>query len=411
MTFDPIPDILEELRQGRLIVLVDDEDRENEGDLVVLADRVTPEHVNFMLKEARGLLCLALSPDICGRLGLEVQGAGGARHEGTAFTETIDAVEGVTTGVSARDRCRTIRTTIAAGAGPRDITRPGHVQPLRARQGGVLVRPGHTEGSVDLARLAGAREAAAIIEIMNEDGSMARLPDLQAFVAKHGLKMGSIADLVEYRRTQEKLVRRTASARLPTRWGEFDCHVYVSDFDPHGHVALVKGWAVPDDGTAGEPIDDPVLGRVHSECLTGDVFGSVRCDCGDQLALAMERIAKEKRGFLLYMRQEGRGIGLVNKLKAYALQDSASMDTVEANVHLGFKPDQRNYGIGAQILHDLGLRRLRLLTNNPGKRAGLTGYGLEIVERVPIQGPVHDENRKYLETKKLKLGHLLEGTE
>ncbi|MCA9320241.1 MAG: GTP cyclohydrolase II, partial [Planctomycetes bacterium] len=373
--------------------------------------RVTPEQINFMLREARGILCLSLAPALVDQLGLELLTQSGARHEGTAFTETIDATEGITTGVSALDRWKTIQAAIDPQGSPAGISRPGHMQPLRARDGGVLVRPGHTEGGVDLARLSGAREAAVIIEIMNEDGSMARLPDLQAFSQRFDLKMGSIADLIEYRRRSEKLVRRAETVRLPTRWGRFDCHYYESDYDPQGHVALTKGLPVPDSGEPAAPIAEAVLGRIHSECLTGDVFGSRRCDCGDQLALAMEQIAREERGFLLYMRQEGRGIGLLNKLKAYGLQDRSSMDTVEANLKLGFLPDQRHYGVGAQILYDLGLRKLRVLTNNPRKRAGLQGYGLEICERVPIQAPTHDDNRKYLATKKLKLGHFLEDPE
>lgn len=407
MPFSPTPVIIEELRAGKIVVLTDDEDRENEGDLVVLADRVTPEQINFMLAEARGLLCLSLAADICDRLDLPLQAAEKVRNSSTAFTETIDAARGITTGVSSQDRWETVRAAIYADSKPSDLLRPGHLQPLRARRGGVLVRPGHTEGSVDLARLCGSTEAALIIEIMNEDGSMARLPDLEKFVAKHDMKMGSIADLVEYRRSNERLVKRVASTSMPTRAGDFDVHLYVSPYDQYGHIALVRGLDVPEDDVPAEPIDEPVLGRVHSECLTGDVLGSLRCDCGDQLQLALERIAQEKRGFLLYMRQEGRGIGLMNKLKAYALQD-AGLDTVEANVRLGFSPDQRNYGTGAQILHDLGIRRLRLLTNNPGKRKALTGYGLEIVERVPLQAPANDVNRRYLETKRDKMGHLLD---
>ena len=408
MPFATIPELLEDLAAGRLVVLVDDEDRENEGDLVVLADRVRPEQIVFMLREARGLLCLSLDGAISDRLGLEVQGRGGARREGTAFTETIDAVHGISTGVSAQDRLETIRRAIDPASGPASICKPGHIQPLRAREGGVLVRPGHTEGSVDLARLCGASPAALIIEIMNADGTMARLPDLERFTAHHGLKMATIAELIEHRRKSERLVERAASARLPTRFGEFDCHIYTSPYDPHGHVALTRGIELPAGGAPGKAIPEALLGRVHSECLTGDVFGSRRCDCGDQLDLAMERIAAEERGFLLYMRQEGRGIGLLNKLRAYSVQDSEHLDTVEANLALGFKPDQRHYGTGAQILFDLGLRKLRLLTNNPGKRAGLAGYGLEIIERVPIQAPCHHDNRNYLHAKQLKLGHLFE---
>ncbi|MEZ6197526.1 MAG: GTP cyclohydrolase II [Planctomycetota bacterium] len=407
MPFSPIPEIIEELKAGRMVVLTDDEDRENEGDLVALADTITPEQINFMVKEARGILCLSLSSEICDRLDLKLQSQGAAHSKfGTAFTESIDAAEGVTTGVSSRDRWTTIKVAIDPKSGPLDLTRPGHIHPLRARRGGVLVRPGQTEGSVDLARLCGATEAAIIIEIMNEDGSMSRLPDLTKYIKKHDLKMGSIADLIDYRRKTEKFVERVASTRLPTKYGEFRAHLYQSPFDPLPHIALTRGIEVPDDGP-GAPIDEPVLGRVHSECLTGDAFSSLRCDCGDQLDVALRRIAQEERGFLLYMRQEGRGIGLEAKLKAYNLQD-AGLDTVEANTHLGFKPDQRNYGTGAQILYDLGVRRLRLLTNNPVKRAALSGYGLEIVDREPIEIAPNDENRRYLETKKAKLGHLFE---
>lgn len=407
MSFSPIPELLEELKAGRMIVLTDDEDRENEGDLVALAETITPDQINFMLKEARGVLCLSLSADLCDRLDLKLQAPNHPHSKyGTAFTETIDAASGVTTGVSKQDRWKTIRTAIDPSSSPLDLTRPGHLNPLRARRGGVLVRPGQTEGSVDLARMCGSTEAAVIIEIMNDDGSMARLPDLETYNAKHNLKMGCIADLIEYRRVNEKLVERVASTRMPTRHGEFTAHLYSSPFDSQEHIALTRGLDVPEDGP-GAPIDAPVLGRVHSECLTGDAFGSLRCDCGDQLDLALARIAKEEQGFLLYMRQEGRGIGLEAKLKAYGLQDRG-LDTVEANTHLGFKPDQRNYGTGAQILYDLGLRRLRLLTNNPVKRSALSGYGLEIVEREPIEVTPNDENRRYLETKKNKMGHIFE---
>jgi 3,4-dihydroxy 2-butanone 4-phosphate synthase / GTP cyclohydrolase II len=407
MAFSPIPELIEELKAGRMIVLTDDEDRENEGDLVALADTITPDQINFMLKEARGVLCLSMSAEICDRLDLKLQAPNSPHSKyGTAFTESIDAAEGVTTGVSKQDRWKTIKVAIDPKSTPLDITRPGHLNPLRARRGGVLVRPGQTEGSVDLARMAGATEAAVIIEIMNDDGSMSRLPDLETYIKKHDLKMGCIADLIEYRRSNEKLVERLTSTRMPTRHGEFTAHLYASPFDSQQHIALTRGIELPSEGP-GHPIEAPVLGRVHSECLTGDAFGSRRCDCGDQLDVALARIAKEEQGFLLYMRQEGRGIGLEAKLKAYGLQDRG-LDTVEANTHLGFKPDQRNYGTGAQILYDLGFRRLRLLTNNPVKRSALSGYGLEIVERESIEIEPNDDNRHYLETKKRKMGHLLE---
>ena len=409
MPFSPTSEIIDELKAGRIVVLTDDEDRENEGDLVCLAEHIDPDKINFMLR-ARGWLCLSLSADICERLELSVQTKGDARGAGTAFTETIDATEGISTGVSTADRCRTIRTAIRTECRPQDLVKPGHLQPLRARRGGVLVRPGHTEGSVDLARLCGSTEAAVIIEIMKDDGTMARLADLEGYIAEHGLKMGSIADLIEYRRRKEKLVVRTATTRLPTRFGNFDVHLYESPYDEQGHLVLVRGIDLPEDGGPGPVIDEAVMGRVHSECFTGDVLGSMRCDCADQLHMAMQRVAKEEKGFILYMRQEGRGIGLANKLRAYQLQDGG-LDTVEANRQLGFEPDQRNYGTGAQILHDLGIRKLRLLTNNPRKRKGLAGYGLEIVERLPIEIAPNPENARYLDTKRDKLGHLLGGVD
>jgi 3,4-dihydroxy 2-butanone 4-phosphate synthase / GTP cyclohydrolase II len=411
LPFSPIPEAIEELKAGRMIVLTDDEDRENEGDLVALADHITPEQINFMLREGRGVLCLALSPEICSRLSLDLQSHESQNRFGTAFTITIDAAEGVTTGVSAKDRWVTIRAAIHPETRPEGLVRPGHIFPLRARRGGVLVRPGQTEGSVDLARLCGTAEAAVIIEILNEDGTMARVPDLETFIARHRIKMFSIADLIEYRRKTEKIVRRVASSKLPTRWGEFDVHLYSSPYDKDGHLVLARGLTMPKGEGPGPPISEPVIGRIHSECLTGDVLGSLRCDCGEQLHLAMERIAREERGFLLYMRQEGRGIGLENKLLAYSLQDHEGLDTVEANARLGFKPDERNYGTGAQILYDLGIRKLRLLTNNPAKRKGLAGYGLEIVERLPIEVPPNAANHNYLATKRQKLGHMIGGVE
>ncbi len=406
MTFSPTPEILEDFRRGRPIVLVDDEDRENEGDLVVAAEFVTPDLVNFMLREARGELCVALHPDICDRLQLGLQAHDGRNRFGTAFTVTVDAASGVTTGVSAADRAATIRRLADPLATSADFVRPGHIHPLRARRGGVLVRPGQTEGSVDLALLAGTMPAAVIIEILREDGTMARLPDLEAFCARHRIPLTSVADLIEHRRRNERLVTRVGSCRYPTRYGLFDLHLYASPYDTDEHVALVRGISVPSDGSPAPPIEEPIPGRVHSECLTGDALGSHRCDCGDQKELALRRLGAEPRGFFLYMRQEGRGIGLRNKVAAYGLQDQG-LDTVEANRRLGFKADLRNYGTGAQILYDLGIRRLRLMTNNPTKRTALSGYGLEIVERIPLVTPPNEDNAKYLLTKKNKMGHLL----
>ena len=406
MPLSPVPDLLDELRAGRMIVLVDDEDRENEGDIVFPAEAVSPEKVNFILSEARGELCLALDGQICDDLGLELQPRSSRARQTTAFTVTIEAAQGVTTGISAADRSLTISTAVAAGASPQDLVSPGHVHPLRANAGGVLVRPGHTEASVDLCRLAGLRPAAVIMEILKADGTMARLPDLEAFCTHHGLKMGRIEDLIQWRRSTERLVTRLQTVKLPTAHGTFDLTIYSSPFDSHTHLALTRGIEIPTDGSPCPALDMPVLGRVHSECLTGDSFGSLRCDCGEQLDAALRLVGAEERGFVLYMRQEGRGIGLLNKLKAYALQD-AGLDTVEANMALGFLPDHRNYGTGASILFDLGVRRIRLLTNNPTKRAGLAGYGLEISARVPLVMQPNLANSKYLQTKKQKMGHLL----
>ena len=398
----PVPEILEELRTGRMVILVDDEDRENEGDLVVAAEKVAPEVIAFMAKYGRGLICLALTPERIARLHLPPMTPENRAPLGTAFHVSIEAAQGVTTGISAHDRARTIQVAVDPESRPDDLVQPGHVFPLRAREGGVLVRAGQTEGSVDLARLAGLNPSAVICEIMNDDGTMARLPELLAFSQQHGLKICSVADIIQYRRRYEKLVRRIAETNLPTAHGTFHLIVYETDVDEHHHIALVKGNLVEKD-------DDerpPALVRVHSECLTGDVFGSMRCDCGDQLAESMRMIEREGRGAVVYMRQEGRGIGLANKIKAYELQDGG-LDTVEANVHLGFKPDAREYGIGAQILSDLGIRRMRLLTNNPGKRVGIEAHGLEVTERVPIVVPSNEINRRYLQTKRDKMGHLL----
>ena len=409
MPFSAIPEILEELKAGRMIVLTDDEDRENEGDLVLAAEKVTAAAINFMVTHARGLICLPLTPERCDRLQLHPQSDRNTARLGTAFTVTIDAHPkfGVTTGVSAKDRATTIQVAIAEDAQPQDLLRPGHVNPLRCREGGVLVRAGQTEGSVDLVRLAGMKPAAVICEIMREDGEMARRPELIAFCQKHGLKMCSIAELISYRLKREQFVRRIESVTLPTRWGVFQLHAYQSVIDPQPHLALCKG-GIGDLDNQGKPIvhEEPVLVRVHSECLTGDIFGSERCDCGPQLSAAMRMIEKEGKGALVYLRQEGRGIGLANKLHAYALQEKG-LDTVEANQRLGLPVDKRDYGIGSQILRDLGLKKIRIMTNNPKKIYGIEGYGLSVVEEVPIRIEPGEHNRGYLATKKEKMGHKL----
>jgi len=398
MVISRIEAALKEIKAGRMVILVDDEDRENEGDLVMAAEKATPEAINFMAKHGRGLICLALTEERADFLNLPPMVSDNSSQFETAFTVSIEARRGVTTGISAADRAHTILTAIDEHSGAHDLVRPGHIFPLRARKGGVLVRTGQTEGSVDLARLAGLKPAGVICEIMNDDGTMARLPELKKFAAEHDLLIISIADIIEYRMRTESLVRKAVRAHLPTRYGDFEIIVYENQLDNLEHLALVKG------DLSG---DDPVLVRVHSECFTGDTLGSLRCDCADQLHSAMLQIEKEGRGAILYMRQEGRGIGLVNKLRAYCLQEHGR-DTVEANEELGFKPDLRDYGIGAQMLVDLGLKKIRLLTNNPTKIVGLQGYDIEIVERVPLECQPNENNIHYLQTKKEKMGHLLE---
>ncbi len=407
--FCTIEEALEDLRQGRMIVLVDDEYRENEGDLVIPAEFATAEAINFMMRQACGIVCLAMSPAICERLGLEVVSASSADNQGTPFTLAIDARTGITTGTSAHDRARTVAVAISDTSGPKDLIRgKGHVCGLRAQEGGVLVRTGHTEGSVDLARLAGLKSAAVICEIVNPDGTMARLPDLRTFCRTHGLKMCTIEQLIAYRRHREILVHRETVVKLPTDVGQFDLIAYSSVVDPEPHLALTLGGVGLEVGGLVPEQTEPILVRIHSQCLTGDIFHSQLCDCGSQLHQAMRQIQEAGRGVLLYMRQEGRGIGLLAKLKAYRLQQEEGLDTVEANQRLGFGADLRHYGIGAQILYDLGVRQIRLLTNNPKKIVGVDGYGLKIVERVAIQTVPNQSNRRYLQTKKDKLGHLLD---
>jgi 3,4-dihydroxy 2-butanone 4-phosphate synthase/GTP cyclohydrolase II len=393
-----IEEAVKDIKEGRFIIIVDDEDRENEGDLALAAEKVSPQAINFMTKYGRGLVCLPVIGERLDKLQLPLMVDENTCKFGTAFTVSVDAKQGTTTGISAADRAQTVKTVIDPATQPDDLVRPGHIFPLRAREGGVLVRAGQTEAIVDLAKLAGLYPAGVICEIMNEDGTMARLPQLEEIAEKFEIKIISVADLIAYRRRHEKLVHRVAKAKLPTRYGEFSAIAYRSDIDPDEHLALVMG----DLNT-----DEPVLVRVHSECLTGDVFGSLRCDCGEQIGLAMETIAKEGRGVFLYMRQEGRGIGFHNKIRAYALQDEG-LDTVEANISLGFTPDPRDYGIGAQILADLGLSKIKLLTNNPKKRVGLEGYGLKVVETLPIIIAPNPYNRHYLVTKQKKMGHRLE---
>ena len=409
--FCSIDEAIEELRQGRLIVVVDDLNRENEGDLVIAAEKATPENINFMMRNGCGLVCLAMSTAICNRLNLDVLPSSHSEGITTPFTPYIDARTGITTGTSSFDRARTVQVAIDENSTPHDLIRgKGHVPGLKARDGGVLVRAGHTEGSVDLARLAGLKEAAVICEVVNPDGSMARVADLIPYCKKHGLKMCTIEDLIKHRRQREKLIRREIELKLPTKLGNFDLIAYSSVVDPEPHLALCAGGVGVSTNGQVAIQTDPVLVRIHSQCLTGDIFDSLLCDCGSQLHHAMRQIEKVGKGVLLYMRQEGRGIGLLSKLKAYKLQQEEGLDTVEANQKLGFGADLRHYGIGAQILNDLGIRDIKLLTNNPKKVVGLDGYGLRITERISIQIIANDNNRRYLETKKNKLGHILDGT-
>ena len=397
MPFSQMEEVIEDIKAGKMVIVCDDEDRENEGDLTMAAELVTPEDINFMAVHGRGLICLPMAEELLDRLEIPQMTTHNSSRMGTAFTVSIEAKDGVSTGISAADRARTVKVAIADDTQPNDLARPGHVFPLRARTGGVLVRSGHTEAAVDLARIAGLESAGVICEIMNEDGTMSRVPELARFAKKHGLPMITIADLIKYRMRTERLVKRVATADLPTHHGAFRIFAYENQLDNETHVALVRG-------DIGDGHD--LLVRVHSKCLTGDVFHSARCDCGAQLETAMARSAEEGRGVLLYLNQEGRGIGLANKIRAYELQDGG-LDTVEANERLGFKADQRDYGIGAQILHDLGIRTMRLLTNNPRKFVGLQGYGLEVSDTVPLEIPANDGTRKDLKTKKDKLGNNL----
>jgi 3,4-dihydroxy 2-butanone 4-phosphate synthase/GTP cyclohydrolase II len=406
--FSEIPEAIEDLRRGKMIVLVDDEDRENEGDLLCAAEKVTPEVINFMARFGRGLICLPLPAEKCDALALHPQAVDNTARFHTAFTVSIDAAEGIATGISAADRAHTIQVAIADNARPAHLARPGHVFPLRARDGGVLVRAGQTEGAIDLMRLAGLKPAGVICEVMNEDGTMARVPQLLEFCEKHNLKITSIAKLIEYRLQRESQVRRVESVNLPTDYGEFKLIGYESITTDEPHLALCKG-GVGDLDKNGKPIEhpEPVLVRVHSECMTGDLFHSQRCECGYQLITALQMIEKAGKGALVYLRQEGRGIGLKNKLRAYKLQEQG-LDTVDANIKLGFRADRRDYGIGAQILRDLGLRQIRILTNNPKKISRLEVYGIRVVEQIPIQAKPTDYNVAYLRTKKHRLGHLLD---
>jgi 3,4-dihydroxy 2-butanone 4-phosphate synthase/GTP cyclohydrolase II len=398
--FDSVEEAIQDIKDGKMIIVVDDEDRENEGDFICAAEKITPEIINFMATHGRGLICVPMTGERLEELGLSPMVADNTARMGTPFTVSVDAKEGTTTGTSAHDRAKTIQTLVDPAAKPWDLARPGHIFPLRAMEGGVLRRAGHTEAVVDLARLAGLAPAGVLCEIMDDDGTMARVPRLSEIAEEHGMKFITIADLIEYRRIREVLVKRVVTTPLPSKYGTFDLYLYESLISGDHHIALVKG----DPGKA----DEPPLVRVHSQCLTGDLLGSLRCDCGEQLARALAMIEESGCGVFLYMRQEGRNIGLANKIKAYALQDGG-MDTVEANEELGFPADPRDYGIGAQILADLGLTKIRLLTNNPRKIVGLEAYGLEVVERIPIQVSPNPDNVKYLQAKRIKLGHLLDG--
>ena len=396
--FSPIEEIIVEIRHGRMVIIVDDEDRENEGDLVCASAKITPDLINFMATHGRGLICAPITQEAAERLGLPLMVRRNTESHGTNFTVAVDAASGVTTGISSADRARTVEILANPMSEPQDLVRPGHILPLQAKQGGVLRRAGHTEAAVDLARLAGLEPAGVICEILNEDGTMARLPQLLEFAEKHQLKIGTIEALIDYRRSQEKLIERIEKIQMPTDFGTFDLIIYASTLNPdEHHLALVKGEILP---------DEPVLVRVHSECLTGDVFGSRRCDCGSQLHSALAQIEEAGKGVLVYMRQEGRGIGLANKIRAYKLQEEG-LDTIEANERLGFGSDLRDYGMGAQILYDLGVRKIRLMTNNPRKVVGLDGHRLEIVEKVPIMTVPNEHNERYLGTKRDKLGHFL----
>jgi len=401
MPLSKIEEAIDDIRNGKMVIVIDDEDRENEGDLTMAAEMVTPEAINFMATYGRGLICVPMRGEQLDKLNLPLMVSNNTANLNTAFTVSVDSLIGTTTGISASDRSNTIKALVNDETKPEDLGRPGHIFPLRYVDGGVLKRTGQTEASIDLCRLGGLREAAVICEIMADDGHMARMPQLEEFAQQHDVKIVSVEDLISYRRRHERLIERVAEARVPTEYGEFTAVSFSSVVDVQEHVAFVKGDISQ---------NDPVLVRVHSECLTGDVFGSKRCDCGYQVQLALEAIEKYGRGVLLYMRQEGRGIGIHNKLKAYALQDEG-YDTVEANVMLGFAPDPRQYGIGAQILEDLGVKKMRLLTNNPTKRVGLEGFGLEVVERIPIIAPTTDENIRYMETKRERMGHILDPIE
>lgn len=407
--FSPVEELIAEIRAGRIVIITDDADRENEGDFICAAEKITPEMVNFMIKYGRGLLCVPLPQKRCRELMLPPQMIDNQATFGTAFTVSVDAHprHNVSTGVSATDRATTIHLLADESTTPSDIVRPGHIHPIAAREGGVLVRAGHTEASVDLARMAGLKPAGVLIEIMNDDGTMARVPDLVKIAQQHKLKMGTVADIVEYRQRRETLIQRVEKIPLPTRYGDFQLIAYKSLVDVEPHLALCYG-GIGEIGGDNKAIEhaEPVLVRVHSECLTGDIFGSMRCDCGEQLHSAMQRIVAEGKGAVIYLRQEGRGIGLFNKLQAYRLQDQG-LDTVEANVELGFPADKRDYGIGAQIIRDLGLKRLRILTNNEKKVSRLKVYGIDVVEQVPLQIPANEHNRRYLATKKAKMGHQL----